>query len=182
MRGLNSQWPAWFVKLVREYEFHYPPSSLFGDPVVCWHTIPPTGYIWQAGAQVILGSRMPLPEKPSPEESAVSAQAEPPEEGKTAVRESESDTAEAGESQALEESGREAPEEAAGEGEAIERAVFVLYEYRLSDFAREQYRLEPLGGRMAHFERRPAASLVRDVRSTRLVISQLGIDIDFEDI
>ncbi len=180
---MNPSWPAWFVALVREYEFHYPPSSLFGDPVVCWHTIPPTGYVWRAGTQVILGSRVPLPEKPSPEESAASAQAEAQGEGQTAMGESEGDATEASESGAPKESAGEAREDAGGEGEAVERSVVVLYEYRLSDFAREQYRVEPLGGNMAHFERRPAASLVPDAKpSSRLVIPQQGIDIDFEDI
>ena len=167
MSSVNPQWPAWFARLVREYEFHYPPSDLMGDPVVCWHTIPPHGYIWRAGAMVILGSRTPLPEETLSPESETAGD-ETAEADMTAADETDSNAAASADA-------------AADENLVAGRPVEVLYEYRLSDLLRERFRVEATGGLVAHFARRPAAYLVRDAHSSRLRFAPLGIDVELEE-
>ena len=169
MSSVNPQWPSWFVRLVREYEFHYPPSDLMGDPVVCWHTIPPHGYIWRAGAMVVLGSRAPLPE------DALSPEGETA--GDVAAEAANMTAAE--ETDAADSAGDAGV--AANEAPIVERPVEVLYEYHLSDLIRERFRVEASGGPTAHFARRPAAYLVRDAHSSRLKFAPLGIDIELEE-
>jgi hypothetical protein len=132
---VNPSWPAWFQQLVTDYEFHYPPSDLGSDPVVCWHSRPATGYVWVPNVTVILGSRRPLPEDQILENEA------------------------AGEKRG--ESGGEALSE---EGNAEPELPEVLFEYLLSDLMREQYYVEPMDWPQSRFYRRPLARLTKKVK------------------